>query len=225
MQEASSTSSASTILLPPQTTLSFLNGLATGSSPGGDQSSGGYNSLISIENVVNGHNEVTSNEEGIINDNNLVNNNNFNGLPSLSSSANSSLSSLASLVAASNSLNSTLTNNLKGSHTNLDIYTCQVNPLGVNNNNPFIIPGPRAVLSCCSNSHPFEERSLDVSSPVKIGRAVARCKPTATNTIFDCKVLSRNHALLWFEDNKVCGRSLAVTWIRMLFLSFKNNLY
>jgi hypothetical protein len=32
---------------------------------------------------------------------------------------------------------------------------------------------------------------------------VARCKPSTDNSIFDCKVLSRNHALLWYEDGKV----------------------
>ena len=59
----------------------------------------------------------------------------------------------------------------------------------------------RAILTCCSNSHPFEERVLDLSNPVKIGRAVARAKPSANNGIFDCKVLSRNHAVLWFDDD------------------------
>jgi hypothetical protein len=31
---------------------------------------------------------------------------------------------------------------------------------------------------------------------------VARARPSATNAIFDCKVLSRNHALLWYETGK-----------------------
>jgi hypothetical protein len=37
---------------------------------------------------------------------------------------------------------------------------------------------------------------------VKVGRAVAKCKPQGDNAIFDCKVLSRNHAILWFENGK-----------------------
>ena len=36
----------------------------------------------------------------------------------------------------------------------------------------------------------------------KIGRSVARSKPTDNNAIFDCKVLSRNHALLWYKEGK-----------------------
>lgn len=61
---------------------------------------------------------------------------------------------------------------------------------------------PRAVLKHHTNSFPFEERTLDLSSVVKVGRAVAKCKPQADNAIFDCKVLSRNHALLKFADGK-----------------------
>ncbi|XP_070558744.1 sarcolemmal membrane-associated protein-like isoform X1 [Ptychodera flava] len=59
-----------------------------------------------------------------------------------------------------------------------------------------------AVFTCRPNSHPFQERRVPLNEPVKIGRSVARCKPTANNAIFDCKVLSRNHALLWYEGSK-----------------------
>jgi hypothetical protein len=38
---------------------------------------------------------------------------------------------------------------------------------------------------------------------VKIGRSVARARAAPNNAIFDCKVLSRNHALLWYENGKV----------------------
>lgn len=38
--------------------------------------------------------------------------------------------------------------------------------------------------------------------PVKIGRSVAKSRPATNNCIFDCKVLSRNHAILWYEDGK-----------------------
>jgi hypothetical protein len=38
---------------------------------------------------------------------------------------------------------------------------------------------------------------------VKIGRAVARVRAMPDNAIFDCKVLSRTHALIWYEDEKV----------------------
>uniref|UniRef100_A0A6G1S9B8 Sarcolemmal membrane-associated protein n=1 Tax=Aceria tosichella TaxID=561515 RepID=A0A6G1S9B8_9ACAR len=61
---------------------------------------------------------------------------------------------------------------------------------------------PRAILRHHSNSFPFEERNLDLTGVVKVGRAVAKCKPQGDNAIFDCKVLSRNHAILWFENGK-----------------------
>lgn len=60
----------------------------------------------------------------------------------------------------------------------------------------------KAILICRPNSHIFQERTLTLDQPIKIGRSVARAKPTSTNAIFDCKVLSRHHALLWYEDGK-----------------------
>lgn len=82
----------------------------------------------------------------------------------------------------------------------------------------------KAQLVCRPNSHPFPVSSfqlLDVSAsshlnlhlqsrtlllepnkPVKIGRAIARTKVSENNAIFDCKVLSRNHAELWYDDGK-----------------------
>merc|ERR1719445_604433 len=61
---------------------------------------------------------------------------------------------------------------------------------------------PRASLICRPNSHPFQDRMLSLDQPVKVGRSVARARPIQTNAIFDCKVLSRNHALLWYENGK-----------------------
>lgn len=61
---------------------------------------------------------------------------------------------------------------------------------------------PRAILKHHSNSYPFEERNLDLTGLVKVGRAMAKCKPQSDNAIFDCKVLSRNHAVIWFENGK-----------------------
>nr|XP_039266177.1 sarcolemmal membrane-associated protein-like isoform X2 [Styela clava] len=59
-----------------------------------------------------------------------------------------------------------------------------------------------ATFTCRTNSHPFQERRVSLTEPAKIGRSVARARPAANNAIFDCKVLSRNHALLWYEDGK-----------------------
>ncbi|CAG9812525.1 unnamed protein product [Phaedon cochleariae] len=60
----------------------------------------------------------------------------------------------------------------------------------------------KAILTCRPNSHLFQDRTLSLEQPLKVGRSVARAKPTATNAIFDCKVLSRHHALLWYENGK-----------------------
>ncbi|XP_013404760.1 sarcolemmal membrane-associated protein isoform X4 [Lingula anatina] len=59
-----------------------------------------------------------------------------------------------------------------------------------------------AIFICRPNSHPFQERHVPLTEPVKIGRAVARARPATNNAIFDCKVLSRNHALVWYEGGK-----------------------
>lgn len=68
---------------------------------------------------------------------------------------------------------------------------------------PAFKPGvARAVLTCRPNSHPFPERVLSLDQPAKVGRSVARCRQAPNNAIFDCKVLSRNHALLWYEAGK-----------------------
>ncbi|XP_012235322.1 sarcolemmal membrane-associated protein [Linepithema humile] len=80
-----------------------------------------------------------------------------------------------------------------------------------NNNNSNLSPQNNAqnnkmtakgVLICRDNSHPFQERTLTLEQPVKIGRSVARARAAANNAIFDCKVLSRNHALLWYSSGK-----------------------
>ncbi|XP_054906101.1 sarcolemma associated protein a isoform X7 [Poeciliopsis prolifica] len=64
---------------------------------------------------------------------------------------------------------------------------------------PKSMPSALAVFTCRPNSHPFQERHVYLDEPVKIGRSVARCRPAQNNGTFDCKVLSRNHALVWFD--------------------------
>ncbi|XP_072791150.1 sarcolemmal membrane-associated protein isoform X13 [Taeniopygia guttata] len=61
------------------------------------------------------------------------------------------------------------------------------------------MPSALAIFTCRPNSHPFQERHVYLDEPVKIGRSVARCRPAQNNATFDCKVLSRNHALVWFD--------------------------
>ncbi|KAM3965148.1 sarcolemma associated protein [Aphomia sociella] len=58
---------------------------------------------------------------------------------------------------------------------------------------------PRAVFVPHSNSLPFEERRVTLEQPVRIGRNVYRATPSPTNTIFECRVLSRHHATLYYD--------------------------
>lgn len=78
------------------------------------------------------------------------------------------------------------------------------------------VPLARAVLVCRPNSHPFSSRtlSLEANKIVKIGRAIARTKATEANAIFDCKVLSRNHAELWYSEGKffIKVRTILLLW-------------
>lgn len=67
----------------------------------------------------------------------------------------------------------------------------------------------KAVLICRPNSHPFQERTLCLEQPIKVGRSVARARAAQNNAIFDCKVLSRHHALLWYDNGKFY---LQVSW-------------
>jgi hypothetical protein len=57
-------------------------------------------------------------------------------------------------------------------------------------------------------SRVLQERSLTLDQPVKIGRSVARARAAPNNAIFDCKVLSRNHALLWYVNGKVLNLNI-----------------
>lgn len=73
-------------------------------------------------------------------------------------------------------------------------------------NSDLLIPNDKmiakGVLICRDNSHTFQDRTLLLDHPMKIGRSVARAKATLSNAIFDCKVLSRNHAILWYDSGK-----------------------
>lgn len=62
----------------------------------------------------------------------------------------------------------------------------------------------RVILICHSNSHPFQKRTilLEPRQEIKVGRSVPRSRVEESNAIFDCKVLSRNHAIIWYVDGK-----------------------
>ncbi|XP_043661567.1 sarcolemmal membrane-associated protein-like isoform X1 [Drosophila teissieri] len=61
----------------------------------------------------------------------------------------------------------------------------------------------KIVLHCESKSHKFETRSifLQPNQDCKVGRLIAKSKAGEGNAIFDCKVLSRNHAILWYTPD------------------------
>lgn len=119
---------------------------------------------------------------------------------------NSSLSSLSSLSSQSNY--QTLTVNGNNSNRTTIFQGQQQQQQQSNSSPPSSIGdnpnGPFAIFLFRSNSglELFEERKIFLDKPCKIGRSVAKIKPEPSNAIFDCKVLSRNHALLWHENNK-----------------------
>lgn len=43
---------------------------------------------------------------------------------------------------------------------------------------------------------------FDTATEVKVGRSITRTKIADNNAVFDCKVLSRNHAVIWYRDGK-----------------------
>jgi len=119
------------------------------------------------------------------------------------------------LVSASNTdqttgpnmvVNSNTLNNNNNSGNNSSVVVAPASSTSSNNSmsSPAnITPGvAHACLICRPNSHPFNDRTLTLDQAVKVGRSVARARATQTNAIFDCKVLSRNHALLWYEAGK-----------------------
>jgi len=61
---------------------------------------------------------------------------------------------------------------------------------------------PKAILSARPGAFKFSDRVINLEVPCKIGRAFKNDKSESTNGYFDCKVLSKAHALLLYDDNK-----------------------
>ncbi|XP_017060083.1 sarcolemmal membrane-associated protein isoform X2 [Drosophila ficusphila] len=61
----------------------------------------------------------------------------------------------------------------------------------------------KIVLQCEAKSHKFDTRYifLQPNQECKVGRLIAKSKANEGNAIFDCKVLSRNHAMLWYTPD------------------------
>lgn len=60
----------------------------------------------------------------------------------------------------------------------------------------------RAFFAPKPNSFHFEDRLLELDSPVKIGRSHKDDRSESGNGYFDCKVLSRSHAMVMFDEGK-----------------------
>ena len=79
----------------------------------------------------------------------------------------------------------------------------------------------KALLSRKDNSFECEDRVVLLSSsPLRIGRSHKEEKADSDNGYFDCKVLSRNHANLSFEDGKFYIQAVFIS----AFLMFKELL-
>ena len=62
---------------------------------------------------------------------------------------------------------------------------------------------PKIVLLPHQRSHQFVRRDVQLREPAMVGRSVARARILPSNLIFDCRVLSRSHAVIWFDSGKV----------------------
>lgn len=60
----------------------------------------------------------------------------------------------------------------------------------------------KIVLIPHERSHPFARRECIAREPLKVGRSVDKKRISTNNLIFDCRVLSRNHAVIRFENGK-----------------------
>ncbi len=58
-----------------------------------------------------------------------------------------------------------------------------------------------------------DERRVQLQESLRIGRAVAQLKPSQGNLIFECKVLSRTHALLSYEKGRVRLLLLCISYV------------
>eukprot|EP00092_Neocalanus_flemingeri_P014649 GFUD01015811.1.p1 GENE.GFUD01015811.1~~GFUD01015811.1.p1 ORF type:complete len:777 (-),score=220.64 GFUD01015811.1:932-3262(-) len=60
----------------------------------------------------------------------------------------------------------------------------------------------KAFLAPKPNSFNFDDRLLELDSPAKIGRSHKDDRSESGNGYFDCKVLSRSHAMIMFDEGK-----------------------
>lgn len=61
----------------------------------------------------------------------------------------------------------------------------------------------RAIFVCLPSSHPFVEKEVYLNGKIKIGRTYMSLKQCRDKLFFDSKVLSKSHALIWYDNGKV----------------------
>ena len=68
-----------------------------------------------------------------------------------------------------------------------------------------------AIFTVDSKSHPAADRYLVLDDPMRIGRAICLTMPSNQNLVFNCKVMSRNHALLWYDKGSFFLKVIELT--------------
>lgn len=79
----------------------------------------------------------------------------------------------------------------------------------------------KAIFICLPSSHPFVEKEVFLVGKIKIGRTYMSAKQCRDKLFFDSKVLSKSHALIWYDNGKVCLR--CVLMLSNSFLYLKQN--
>ena len=62
---------------------------------------------------------------------------------------------------------------------------------------------PIVLFECGPSSYTFDQRTVHLApngTPTKTGRSQGPLKPKPDNAIFECRVLSRTHAQIWYQD-------------------------
>ena len=78
-----------------------------------------------------------------------------------------------------------------------------------------------AILTCTGDMESFLQRNLHFGSDkseVMIGRTNGKFRPTLDNAIFDCKVLSRHHAVMSYNREK-CKENITYIYQLLSYIS------
>lgn len=108
---------------------------------------------------------------------------------------NNNLGTLTSVVVGNNGSTTTTTTTILDDSSSLS--SCDGDEPGCESNIA------KMILVCQPDSHPFQTRTIYLTPNIecKVGRSIAKSKSSDNNAIFDCKVLSRTHAVLWYSSD------------------------